>query len=319
MRLSTTLACSLLFSACADKAQPTPDAAVALDLHVAGPVQLASAQTLTNCLAVDAGFVYWADAAAGAPAIMKVPLGGGAAVQLNAGGDKNGCVAVDGAGVYYVDGDKLMKAPLGGGGGVALATGQHVLAGAPIVASGGYLYWITDVYGNVDAYNGKNAIVRVATGTAGAVQLVSAEVVGSPGALAVDDSNVYYSDGSGAFARALAAPSMVTSFGQSSLHQNPLAVGAGHVAINELMAPGRGDLALFRPDGLGRVVLSPENGRPLAVDDRGVYVNRTGALERLALDGSGAQPLANQAPRALALSADHIYFTDGAAIYALAK
>ena len=89
------------------------DAGVPVDMHIAAPTTLGTAQTLTNCLAADSSFVYWSD---GTPAIMKVPIGGGTPSQLVAGGDKNTCVAVDGAGVYYVEADKIMKAPLSGGG-----------------------------------------------------------------------------------------------------------------------------------------------------------------------------------------------------------
>jgi hypothetical protein len=250
---------------------------------------------------------------------MKVPVGGGTPTQVVTGGDKNTCVAVDGSGIYYFDADRLMTAPLSGGGAAPLASGQHAVKGAPLVAAGGFVYWITDVYGNVDAYNGKNAIVRVSTTSGGAVEIISAEVVGVPGGLAVDDSNVYYSDESGVYARPLASPMTVTPFGQSSLHINAIAVGAGHLAMNEVAAPGMGDVAVFRVDGMMRIVVLPSLAQPLAIDDRGVYINGTGSLERLALDGSGATLLATEPPRAVALSASTIFFTDGSAIYSLPK
>jgi hypothetical protein len=321
VRLSTTLAllCFVALPGCGDKHVTVPDAAAPLDMHIAAPTLLAAATTRTNCLAVDGGFVYWADAAGGTPTIRKVSIDGGAASTVVTGGDKNGCVAVDGAGVYYTDGGQIMKAALAGGGATALASGQHLLPGAPLVAAGGYLYWITDVYGDVDAYNGKNAIVRLATAGGGSVEVVSAEVVSNPGGLAVDDSHIYYSDGSGVFARALAMPTTITSFGTSTLHPNALAVGGGALAMAEVAGVGMGDVAVFRLDGMGRVVVSSTLAQPLAVDDRGVYVNGAGRLVRLALDGSGPTELAEAQPRAVALFADHVYFTDGAAIYAVAK
>jgi hypothetical protein len=307
-----------LLAGCGSSNSAPPDFGVPLDMHVAAPTQLADAQTLTTCLAVDGGFVYWADYG-GTATIKKVPIGGGAATQVAAGGDKNGCVAVDANGVYYVEGDKIMKAPLAGGGAAAMASGQHVLRGP--VAAGGSVYWITDVYGNVDAFSGKNAIVRLSTSSAGAVEVVSAEVVGQPAALAVDDTSVYYSDSTGDWSRALAAPSTVTSFGaQSTVHPNSMAVGAGRVAVAEVQMPGSGDIALFRSDGMGRVVVAPALAQPLALDDKGVYVKSSAnAFERLALDGSGATLLATQSPRAVALSADRVYFTDGSAIYSLIR
>jgi hypothetical protein len=315
VRLSNPFVVVALVAGCGSPTVTVPDAAVPLDMHIASPTALGPAQTLTNCLAVDGSFVYWSD---GTPAVMKVPIAGGTPAVVIAGGDKNGCVAVDGSGVYYFEADKLMKAALSGGGAAPLATGQHAVKGAPLVAAGGFVYWITDVYGNVDAYNGKNAIVRVST-SGGAVQIVSALVDGNPGGLAVDDTNVYYSDQMGVFARALAAPATATSFGQSALHDNAFAVGAGHLAMSEIVSIGSGDVAVFRTDGMARVLVSPSLAQPLAVDDRGVYINDAGALERLALDGSGPTPLATQPPRAVALAGAMIFFTDGTAIYSLPK
>jgi hypothetical protein len=311
-----SLLAALLLAACSSSNLGNNDGGAPLDMHIPTPTTLGTAQTLTNCLAADASFVYWSDST---PAIMKVPVAGGTPAQVVAGGDKSTCVAVDGSGVYYFEADKLMKAPLSGGGAAPLASGQHLLKGAPIVAAGGFVYFITDVYGNVDAFNGKNAIVRVSTTSGGAVEIVSAELTGNPGGLAVDDSNVYYSDQTGVFARALAAPATATSFGQSSLHGNALAVAAGHLAMNEIADVGAGDVAVFRTDGMMRVVVSPSLAQPLAIDDRGVYINESGSLTRLALDGSGATLLATQPPRAVALAASTIFFTDGSAIYSLSK
>jgi hypothetical protein len=68
-----------------------------------------------------------------------------------------------------------------------------------------------------------------------------------------------------------------------------------------------------------RVVVSTSLGQPLAVDDRFVYANAAGAFSRFAVDGSGAATLWPTGMRAAAQSASTIFFTDGGAIYALAK
>jgi hypothetical protein len=280
------------------KLPPPSDGGAGADLHIAAATQLAAATTLTSCLAVDASGVYWSDSGNGQQ-ILRVALGGGTPVTIATGGDKPGCVAVDGSGVYYTDNGALLKAPLGGGTPMTLVTSQHFLKG-------------------VDAYNGKNAIVRVPTG-GGSVQVVSATLLGNPGGLAIDASNAYVSDGSGTFAAPLANPTATITFGSSSIKPTPFAVGSGHLAMVELTAVGSGDLALFRLDGQGRVQLSSAIQPPLAVDDRGVYVKGANTLERLALDGSGATLLATQAVRALALDATTVYFTDGAGIYSLPR
>jgi hypothetical protein len=292
-----------------------PDAGVPLDMQVPGPTMLASAMTLTPCLAIDSRNVYWSDFGSGAATITSVPLAGGAASTLVAGGDKYGCVVSDGNDVYYADNGNIDKVHFDGSGKTTLASGQHVLGNR--LSFSGSLFFITDVYGNVDAFNGKNAIVEVAP--SGGVSVFAANVVGLPSSLATDGSGVYWSDHAGVYFAPLSNPANLISFGQSTLHDNTVAVGSGRLAMNEVMAIGSGDVAVFRVDGTGRTVVLPSLANPLAVDDRGVYVNHAGALERLAFDGSGAKLLATQTPRALALSADHIYFTDGAAIYSLPK
>src|SRR3569833_1516383 len=95
-RVRLVLLSVISFCAC-NSSSVTLDAGVPLDMHVAAPTTLTTASTLTNCLAADASFVFWSDST---PAIMKVPVGGGNATQVIAGGDKHTCVAVDGSGVY---------------------------------------------------------------------------------------------------------------------------------------------------------------------------------------------------------------------------
>lgn len=291
-----------------------PDAGVPIDMSVPGPTQLASAQTMTPCLAVDSRNVYWSDFNGGTPAIMKVPLAGGAASVVVTSGDKYTCVVSDGNDLYYVDNGAVVKIHFDGSGKTTLASGQHVLDNR--LAFSGSLYFITDVYGNVDAYNGKDAIVAVAP--SGGVSVFAANVVPSPSGVAADGSGVYWSDRAGVFFAPFANPTAVVSFGQAAIHNSSFAVGATRLAMSETMAIGSGDVAVFRLDGSGRTVVSRSLATVLAVDDRGVYVD-DGALVRLALDGSGATTLATMSPRALALTADHIYFTDGAAIYSLPK
>jgi hypothetical protein len=285
-----------LLAGCSNSSMAIPDAGAPVDMHIAEPTMLAPASTLTPCLAIDASNVYWSDYSNNVASIMRVPLAGGTATQVIADGDKYACVVTDGNGsVYYTNGNRtiIMKASITGGGSTQVATGQNVLKGSPLVFSGGWLYWITDVYGDVDAYNGKDAIVRLST-NGGAVQVIDAEVTGSPGGLAVDDTSIYYSDSVGVYARPLSMPTTAVSFAlQSSVHPSTLALGAGHLAVSEATGIGSGDIAVFRADGTGRTVVSQSLGTPLAVDARGVYTSVNGGLERLALDGSGPSPLAS--------------------------
>jgi hypothetical protein len=281
------------------------------------PTMLGPASTLTECLAVDGNGLYWADA--GPPRqILKLALAGGAPVSLATGGDDHSCVVIDSLNAYWVEADRIMKAPLAGGGSATqVASGLHVLKEL-IAVRGGQVYFITDVYGSVDAYNGKNALVRVPTG-GGAVEVLSAIVNGNPGGLAVDDSALYYSDYDGVWAWPLAGSGARVSFGMSVLHANPLAIDGAHLVMEELTAIGQGDVAVMKLDGTGRTVVSPALAGVLAVDSSGVYARQNGSLVRFALDGSGTQPLAWTTPHAIALDPSSVYFTDGASILKVGK
>ena len=96
-------------------------------------------------------------------------------------------------------------------------------------------------------------------------------------------------------------------------------MGAGHIAVVEVAAPSMGDLAIFRPDGMGRVVLQQKPTKPLAIDDKGVYIAGTGGLTRLALDGSGSQLLTSRNARAVAVTSDRVFLLDGATLWTVAR
>jgi hypothetical protein len=253
--------------------------------------------------------------------VLKVALGGGTPTVLAEGADSPGCVVVDATNVYFTrdGGATLMMAPLAGGTPMALASSQHILTlhTPHLAVGGGFVYWITDVYGNVDAYNGKNALVRVST-SGGNVETVFSDLTGEPGGLAVDATNVYYSDQTGMFVRALAGGAP-TAIGQSTLHNNRFAVDSMNLALVEVTSIGSGDVALYKLDGSGRVQLLNTLASALALDASGLYANLNGELVHVSLDGKTTTTLSASAPRAIALDASNIYFTDGVSILKLAK
>jgi hypothetical protein len=90
--------------------------------------------------AVDATNIYWIDKSAGT--VMKMPLGGGAAVTIASGQDSLADVAVDSANVYWTCGNnpyKVMKAPIQGGSPVTLANGTGVALRIAVDATS--VYW----------------------------------------------------------------------------------------------------------------------------------------------------------------------------------
>jgi hypothetical protein len=78
-------------------------------------------------------------------------------------------------------------------------------------------------------------------------------------------------------------------------------------------------VAVLRLDGMARVIASPMLAAALALDETGVYARQGNHLVRFALDGTKTLTLAEAAPRAIALDAANIYFTDGASIQKIAK
>jgi hypothetical protein len=309
----------VLLGACSDATFVPPDLSVA-DLPLPVETMLAPAQTTTTCLAVDGKAVYWTDQAGGTSKVLKASIGGGGAqpTTLASGADTPGCVAIDATSAYFVAGDQIMAVPLDGSASPApIASGQHVLQNNGFLyTQGGYVWWITDVYGSVDAFNGKNAIVRAKAGSA--VEVMYAGVIGNPGGLAVDASNYYYSDANGVFVVARSS-SFSTPVGTSALHHNSFAIDSMHLAMVDANGNSQGDVALMQLDGSQRKVVSQMLAAAVTLDGSGVYARQGNHLVRFALDGSQTLTLAYGSPRAIALDAGNVYFTDGASIQKLPK
>jgi hypothetical protein len=308
---------------CSKGTLKTPDGGAGAIVDMSAPLptatMIAPASTTSSCLGIDSARLYWSDFSNNTRAILSVPLAGGTPTTMVPGGDKYGCVASDGSFVYYVDSGAILKAPVAGAAaGTPLASGQHLLTSRLVVA-GGYVYWLTDVYGNVDMFNGKNAIVRLKTdGSMKTPDTFFNNVDVNPIGLAIDDGGVYFSDKSGAFAVPPAGGNAML-IDKAPLTPSQIAVGAGHIAVAEAQGGGAGDIAVFTTAGAARAVVSKTLGAPLAVDDKGIYASVDGSLVRLALDGSGAMLLAAQAPRAVALSPSAVYFTDGATLWSVPR
>jgi hypothetical protein len=288
---------------------------------------LTSTVTLTNCLALDPGNVYWVESsttdipdAGQLGRLMKVSKMGGTATSLLDAVDAPGCAVADDKNVYLTRGGDILAVTLTGGAVSTLAQNQHVLPqSTPRLAAGnGYVYWITDVYGNTDAFTGKNALVRVSASGGGSVDTLFTDISGSPGGIAVDASNVYYSDLSGMYVRPLAGGAAVP-IGVSVLHNNRFAVDDLHIVLDEITGIGSGDVALLNLDGSGRMVLDMNMATALSLDHENVYGNSGGKLARFPISGGKSQALDERAPRAVALDANNIYFTDGSSILRFAK
>jgi hypothetical protein len=134
-------------------------------------------------IAVDATNVYVAETIGGS--VVKVPIGGGAPVVLATKQSAPTGIVVDGANVYWTNqnGGSVMKVPIGGGAPVTLASGQGTPVDIAVDASS--VYW-TNI-------SGTHAVMKVAIDGGGAPTMLAAAT--SPSAIVVRDGSVYFTDG----------------------------------------------------------------------------------------------------------------------------
>lgn len=303
-----------------------PDLASPYDLKPPGAEVLAPASTLTSCLSLDDTRIYWTDDADGG-SVKSVAKSGGAVTTLVMGMgavDRRSCVVTDATHVYFTR-DKattIQRVAKGGGAAETVAAGQNVLGGVLAIPSppDGSLYWVTDVYGAVDAYNGKNAVVKAAVGGGGGAPSVEVDnVTGDASGLVVTSSAFTISDESGVYTLQRGGTRARTDFGMSLFRPSVFATDGTRLALVETTGLGQGAVILYKIDGSGRTRLSDKTAATLAIDSTGVYAKQDNQLVRMKLDGSKVEPLSSDTARAIAIDATHIYFTDGAQILRIAK
>lgn len=156
---------------------------VRLSVDGGTPSKLAESSTYAPGLpAADDANVYWVG-----DGVFSAPRAGGTATTLATARDVATGLAIDDANVYWCDSSApaapMMRTPKAGGQSMTLATNQF---GATGFATDGH-----DVYWTLGGTSG--AVVRVAVDGGPVTTLASAS---SPGAIAVDDTGVYWaSDG----------------------------------------------------------------------------------------------------------------------------
>jgi hypothetical protein len=111
------------------------------------PVQLASSASANlKGIAIDTDYVYWTESDATSGATKRVPKAGGQALTL-ATPKVPGSVATDGVNVYYVDGQSIMRVPVGGGAAVPVVTGQMGMGSIFVDSAWVYFYAMGPVMG----------------------------------------------------------------------------------------------------------------------------------------------------------------------------
>ncbi|HEX8794469.1 MAG TPA: hypothetical protein VF765_26170 [Polyangiaceae bacterium] len=161
---------------------------VHLSVHGGTPSELAASSTYAPGLpAADDANVYWVG-----EGVFSAPRAGGTTTTLATARDVATGLAIDDANVYWCDSSDpvgpIMRTPKAGGPSVTLATHQSGAAG---FATDGH-----DVYWTIEEAAG--AVVKVAVDGGSVTTLASAT---SPGAIAVDDTGVYWAESEGAVMR----------------------------------------------------------------------------------------------------------------------
>lgn len=155
-----------------------------------------------NVVADDA-HVYYADWAS--DTIQRIPVGGGASSTV-ASGSGFRALALDGTNVYFGDNGGIKRVPKGGGIVSTLAAGYD---STKLAVDDSYVYWTERSPG------GGGAIRRVSKHLAGGVvdTLVSGSYLDDPWGIAVDDTQVYFTElGSGKAPRMPKAGGAISDF-----------------------------------------------------------------------------------------------------------
>lgn len=158
---------------------------LSVSVHGGTPSELAESSTYAPGLpAADDTNVYWVG-----EGVFTAPRAGGTATTLATARDVAAGLAIDEANVYWSDSSDpvspIMRTPKAGGPSVTLASHQ---LGATGFATDGH-----DVYWTIDETAG--AVVKVAVDGGSVITLASAT---SPGAIAVDETGVYWAELQGA-------------------------------------------------------------------------------------------------------------------------
>ena len=151
-----------------------------------------------GALAVDSGHLYWltssyaADGGASESTVVKMRISGGAPITL-AAAQAPSWLVVDSTSAYWTDigvddsDCTVMKVPITGGAATTLVSGQVSPDGiGGLALDAAYVYWTTG--GPATATNG-GAVVKAPIGGGAPTTLATGQY---PGALAVDDTHVYW-------------------------------------------------------------------------------------------------------------------------------
>lgn len=167
-------------------------AVVKVPLAGGGPVTLAANLTTDPYgIAVGDGFVFWTNYLVPV-ALDRVPIDGGAPMTIPYNGSGSTAIAVAGGNLYWVAaGGGVWTVPVAGGTPLGLG-GAPVNPTAIAVGSNGFVYWLTP--GSPDAGGTVEGLATPFVDGGVPTRLETSANPGYPFAIAVDDTNVYWTE-----------------------------------------------------------------------------------------------------------------------------
>lgn len=233
-------------------------------------------QLVQSPLASDGLYLYYQQGSQ----LMRQLLGGGTANIFSSGVPGTSAVTemlLVGDYLYWTElNDGLFRAPLAGSDPEPVATGAAWQA-AGLVASEGYVYFVTSAEGSVRRVKMADKTLEV---------LYSAQPSGNPHHIAVDANNVYWNESSGGYVKQMPKAGGTVVELASSMTAAGLVVSSTHVYFSDFAAQRLARI----PIGGGAVedVLTGVQGSDgeLIRDETAIYYGAGGNVTRIPLDGS---------------------------------
>jgi hypothetical protein len=275
---------------------------------------IASGQHSPQAIASDGKFVYWVDADSVVGAVVKAPVGGGAAryIATNLSTADTEQIALDSAKLYVPVDGSILALPSDPASPIVGASSSYVVADGKtnaVASDGKSLYWAQAT----PSVKSSISVVTASLAGGAATTLGTASSPAWRNYLAVDTANVYVTPGAALIAEVGVNGGATTTM---PIRAECLAIDATHIYFTDA---GAGTVNKMPLHGGPIMVLADEQLGPwrIAVDGAAVYWGADqngGSLMKVAKSGGAATTLATGygEPRAIAVDGASVYWADPA-------